>query len=147
MNKLTPVAQKVLAYAEKQMQRATQEIIGCEAKKKESFTYWVQWNFERMVAAETALHLWTVVSNAVLTEKSDEVTDAQIKDFLIRYRNDVVKQILQSTHKNSTNVVAVQIEIVQEDARKKFVGASCIDTGSLSELLMDVFGENVRGPE
>jgi hypothetical protein len=146
MSEMTPVAKKVVEYAEKQMQRAADDIIACEAKKKESFTYWVQWNFSRMVANEMALFYWTAVRNNIMGGKMSGgvMSDQHIKAYLINFRNDVIKEILQSTNKNSTNQIAVEIEIIQEDVRKKFAGMSCIDTGSLSEILYDTFGENVR---
>lgn len=142
----TPAIKQILEYAEKQIKKAN-DGLACEKERKSSFAYWVQWNFKQIVFNEKKLECWTSIRNAVLSgvEKEGGVSDEEIKSFLIRLRNDFVHSILMSTNKNNTNAIAVEIETIQEDALKQFIGASCISSGSLAELLFNVFQVNVRG--
>lgn len=77
----------------------------------------------------------------------DEVaaeTEKKVIEYLLGYRTELVGQILMKTNSSSTNPIANEIERIQEDELKKFVGYSLISRNSLADILYNVFGVNVK---
>ena len=140
LNKAYRYAAKIVEECDK----AIAEMVEQRDNKSQSFSFWISWKFQGMISCESCRDRWQNVKKFLESAIADNMTDEKVVEYLLGYRTELVGQILQKTNSNSTNPISNEIERIQEDELKKFVGYFLMSRNSLADMLYNVFGVNVR---
>jgi len=142
---MTTKLQAVLSFLEGRVDYFKNGLLKFNAKQEgNTFTNWASLNFTQVVSYECAMNYWKHILDNVQGRIGNGKTDKDIFEFLRGYRASFVWEILNHTVLNSSNPIANEIDVIQQDTLKEIVGSDCVSSYSLSCLLFEVFGYNVK---
>jgi hypothetical protein len=130
---------KTRAFCLKRIKEAKSQLKVLEARReKRSFTAWAEWYAMDYVRWEATLAHWEDILAGIENIAKDQRgkwSNEQVLDWLIRVRDDYVKDAINSFSRHSTSQMANMIEAEKQDVVKRVAGHSCMSADSLLYLI------------
>jgi hypothetical protein len=134
--KVVSLADRVIAYADKKVKehKDARDVlikklgkVGADGAIKS----WSKWHLQDVVGLETMIEWWTTTGEIVRRRQAENRSDESIIGMLKGWRESLIMDILSHSTKSSTSAFANMIDNIEQDAKKKFVGSSTLDSDSL----------------
>lgn len=95
---------------------------------------WSKWHLQDVVGLETMIGWWKTTGDIVKRRQAENRSDEFILGQLRDWRESLIRDILDHSTKSSTSAFTNMIDSIEQDAKKKFVGSSTLDSDSLTYM-------------